>query len=527
MNNRSPLTVGVSMPPQDPCVLGKALRVVRKRAAWPRPSFRSSLNPARKSVRNHEKSQNLDRAPKQLDGTTVQCIAEPEWARKSFRTVMQEREKRPAINRAHSQENGDAFNPGMPEAFKGEFAELAGRIVRHACSGVQISNPRIRTEIIRRTRTQKQRRSTPTRDARCINNTLLKTMIDTIKIKPLSQVTIDNPESALTNRMPRWTCRSESLALTHENRIRRMISTAHRENGFRAAFKDGDLAYAEASLPRMMFLSNGEHLKVPTDLETAKINFMHNLHIFAPGARREELLIQRIDLTLNLPVSPRWVLAVHRNARHPRVRRETQWYYNAQPQRGYRSPPHTLSELNTVRFNGTNTRISLYDKSREVASKNGQDWPEESPCTRVEIQLTKKQLIAKLFGFEDREHITFAELDFDQCYRVFRQIMLEFDDLGRVAQFKPNLTSCIAIMEACPETWPYIGDMAPLDWVRATKNQTNKHFRAFRNDVRRQQMALHQFRWADYLLEDRLPDVVDIDADGNPTLIKSPHQLQN
>jgi len=300
------------------------------------------------------------------------------------------------------------------------------------------------------------------------------------------------------------------------------IRARHRDSGFKATVKDGTLTKAQASLPRLLHGSNGRLIKTPNELERASSAFVSHLWFLNHRATMDDLKIDRLDLVLNLPLDPRVVLPLHRYAKHPMIDLETQDYYNTPPKKRRGKRPYKLADLNTVRIHGSRTTIQFYDKVREILGGKSGDWPEHSRCTRVEIQLRGAKHIAETLGYKDRDCVRFDQLDFRACYLAYRRILMRFDENGSVPVFMPNNVSFLAILERHPETWKTLGDMRPIDWWRHSTGPSRKRFREVRRDVGKMLLELEQFRWADHLPEDRLPDVIEVGEDGSERRISSP-----
>jgi len=347
-------------------------------------------------------------------------------------------------------------------------------------------------------------------------------MIDTITIKASLPVLSDREQELLRNKSSLWANRSERMFYSHTETAHETTRAHNRESGFTANVKDGTLTKAKASLPRLLYGSNGKLIKTPDELESARHAFLAQVRVLKPAANMDDLKIDRLDLVLNLPLDPRVVLPLHRFAKHPMINRETELYFNTPPKKRRGKPPHRMSELNTVRFHGSRTTIQLYDKVREMLGGKSGDWPEHSLCTRVEIQLRGAKHIAKELGFPNREYIKLDQLDFQDCYLAYRRILMEFDGNGAVPVSKPNNISFLAILERHPETWDSLGGMSPLEWWRLTTNPAARTFREVRRDVGKVMLELEHFRWADHLPEDRLPDLIEVGEDGSERMISSP-----
>lgn len=352
-------------------------------------------------------------------------------------------------------------------------------------------------------------------------------MIDTISANIKTNLpTLINPdriEDLTNNRDTHWNCRTESTVLSKVREERTSHHICNRENGCRTTVTNDILTSVTASLPRLLGRPNGIQIKTDDELRAADAALRHTIQVLGSTIPSNVFELTRLDLVLNLPLDPRLVLALHRHARHPMIRRETQQWYNSTNLQKPRHPhPHVHHDLNTVRLQGTRTVIALYDKQREVASANRAEGPDQSVCVRVEIQLKGSKHIAKVLGLSGDRPIHLHELTIHRCYHAFRNIMVDFEEVAAAPSFKPNLASCLAVLEHHPDTWASLGGVQPLDWYRTGKGVSDKQFQEMRRQVRKQNLQINGFRWADHLPEDRLPDIIDVDEHGNATLVPSP-----
>jgi hypothetical protein len=348
-------------------------------------------------------------------------------------------------------------------------------------------------------------------------------MIDTVRFKTSVAVDQKSVERLINGEIPEW----KFLFMEVNTNGRSVIDPrrhgfTHSPTALRIRTDSLFVQWIEVSMPRLLGGSNGTLIRTPADLREAVKNLLHLVRLICPRIEEHHLEVTRLDLTLNLQLDPRAILPLHRHARHPRIHRETEEYYNDGPPHDRGSAPYLLNQLNTVRLNGVFTCISFYDKVSEQAAKRHQHPPGSSRSTRVEIQLRGRQRIAKLFGLDEKDPLTLDRVDFSQCYRRYREIMLEFDPVGDVPEFKANIPHLLAVLELHPSTWSSLGGMEPLEWYRMANQVNDRQFRKMRRDVRDAKLSLVQFRWADHLPSDRLPDVVDIDHDGIETLVPSP-----
>jgi hypothetical protein len=345
-------------------------------------------------------------------------------------------------------------------------------------------------------------------------------MIDTIGGRALVALDSNQVSRLQRNELIAWTSKFTGRVHSHSQEWVGAYSADHKETKMHVVLKDNKLEWVACSLPRLLGQPNGIQLKSPADLHRARAAFATIIQTLMPRTANPDIELNRLDLVLNLHLDPRMVLALHQFARHPRIRRETKLYYNEHPGSPSKSPPHQCNSLSTVVFDGKQIRIVMYDKPKEVCGRKGK-WPDRSSSVRVEIQLKEKKSIAKVLGFSDRESVTLHELCFERCYRVYRELLLEFEQVAKMPDFGPKTATFLAILQQFPETWGALGGVEPLAWYRASKGISEKSFRDVSSKVRKHRLQLHEFRWADHLPEDRLPDVVDVDADGNETLVPS------
>lgn len=351
-------------------------------------------------------------------------------------------------------------------------------------------------------------------------------MIDTICGRALATPDSTQVTRVLRNELSAWTSTFKGRVHSHTQQWVGKYQAYHTDTKLRAVVDDDKLEWVECSLPRMLYKHNGFQLKSQSDLHLATSAFDTIFQSLMARTFNSDIELSRLDLVLNLHLDPRIVLALHQHARHPRIRREVKRYYNEHPDNSFKDTPHQSNSLNTVLFDGVNTRILLYDKVRQTKGFKGQ-WPEFSKCVRVEIQLKKKKHIAKMFGLAKDEFMTLRRLDFQDCYRVYRNLLLEFEQVASIPALKPNTASFLAILQRYPETWEALGGVEPMHWYGASKGITKKQLSDVRRKVRGLELQLHDFRWADVLPEDRLPDIVDVDEHGNEMLIPSPVSFPN
>ncbi|MGB0154557.1 MAG: hypothetical protein ACPGFB_11050 [Verrucomicrobiales bacterium] len=356
-------------------------------------------------------------------------------------------------------------------------------------------------------------------------------MIDTIALS-LSKLPDWSVEELIKNEDTAYTFSAKSIRLSQSGRDRVRATGWNSDNTIYFSFdEDGKLNRIEANLPKMLDATrgagkptNGIQIKTPEELNAAVAALLMEVRKFRSDIQLTDLAVARLDLVLNLNLNPREVLPIHRLARHPRVRRETEAYSNLN--RTWKPKLcHPFEDLNTVRFGGVKTVICLYDKVRQILSKKGKDWPDEVNCTRVEVQLKKKQHIADLFDLSESKFLTLDQLNFQNCYHTYRNVLCQFNQMGRIPKFACDQTTLIAILELTPESWHATGGIRPLDWYRQAKGVSRKTFNAMRRKVGHLVMEQKAFHWDTILPPHQLPDLVDVDRDGREQFIPSPWSM--
>lgn len=354
-------------------------------------------------------------------------------------------------------------------------------------------------------------------------------MIDTVTLSmkvPLDDALI---RALAFNELQGWNSSSSDKIIRRNNERRSEYFATHAESGMRVKILNGSLESVQASLPRLIHGNNAVQLREEADLAAAQRAVRVVLEPLIHPYLLPHWPLTRLDLALTLRLDPRPALASHRLLRHPLIRKETECWSNDDggsatggSKSGHRSfqTPHVLSDLNTVRFAGTKTVITLYDKASEMKSRKAGIQVDHDCGLRVEVQLKTAKHIARFLGTEGATEVRFDELSVEKCYHVFRAIMILFDPVSPFPCFKPNIESLLAILARHPETWASIGNVCPLDWYRASKRVTDRQFKDMRRKVAKFNPTFSGFRWADFLPEDHFPDLVDIDMDGQACVIQ-------
>lgn len=303
-----------------------------------------------------------------------------------------------------------------------------------------------------------------------------------------------------------------------------VVKLTHRVSGFRLHMhSDGTIYKISGEMPRLIgHLNNGINLKGPADLQSVKAAVLHRLGEIArvDYVKLPELILTRLDLTLNLYYRPEVLLALHRHARHPMIRKET---------KGYESDKSDImTSINSLIWPGSRTVISMYDKKEQIYKRGRRGSSFQSEATRVEIQLSKdSKHIAKQMPWVNRHVLDLADLTFDDGYRAFRNILMKFPRGMALQQEKLLLVKALALLDQFGPLED-LGGMSALDHYAATHG--TRSYQRVRREVGKVQSgmlrkSLTPFSWESALPADRLPDVVDVDHDGEETVIPSPHRL--
>lgn len=179
----------------------------------------------------------------------------------------------------------------------------------------------------------------------------------------------------------------------------------HRPTGLRL-FGKGQYTVLEASLPRVLFGSNGKLLKSQGEVDAALCEAFQLVDQAAVGDRSGWDLreIARADLAWQFPGDPAtWFLA-HRNAKHPTIRRRVQ-----------RCEFFGLDFSTGLTWRGRNHMVRLYDKQLEQSNEPG------GQVVRSELEMRGSFLESRLS--RDPAKV----FDFNRCYSVFRDFFRQFD----------------------------------------------------------------------------------------------------
>ncbi len=334
-------------------------------------------------------------------------------------------------------------------------------------------------------------------------------MIDNFTAKLGAPIHHNLMEELTRGNLPDWTLMSDGRKRVAWQMEKHTV-LVHVATGLRASLNDGYLTRIEVLFPRLLPLRPEYQCRYESDMAFRWENMYDILDTLAPRMRDRALTITRVDLALTMHLDPRRILALHRNARHPMIRRETELYYNDRPGRQRRGQvPYHMDTLNSVVFNGTETRITLYDKVAQVC-KHRSEVPEPRTGLRVEVQLKHAKRIGRAFGKQKGATITVADLTLANCYSVYRDILTRFDSIGGMTVTNYNLAVFLAIAERNPGCWADFGGMRPLEAYRLTNKLSDERYRQLRRDVNQVAFQHEDFRWSEVLPVDCLPETTDI-----------------
>jgi hypothetical protein len=172
------------------------------------------------------------------------------------------------------------------------------------------------------------------------------------------------------------------------------LNVIHKKSGMRIWGKDMILLRAEFSLPRMMATNNNNLLETPEQMEEAikRASDIAALVLAEPLVGR----IKRLDLcSQHRGPASLWV-AAFRNATHPKIRKKNR-------------------DINgeTLYIKGSELGFCIYDKGLEAKTMRDK-------VVRLECKLMNARMISGCFGKE----LYLSGLNFDECYRVYRELVL-------------------------------------------------------------------------------------------------------
>jgi len=295
-------------------------------------------------------------------------------------------------------------------------------------------------------------------------------MIDTVKYLPVGcKVTSDN--------RPGWKHSEHSSDYGSP-----LVILTHVPTGLRVTSRGGTVASVEASLPRVVFGTNGQLITSQAVLDEA-LEVTDNIisEVATVPERRE---FSRIDLCWQFRGEQRNWLQAHRYAKYP----------------GTHS---TAREYSTgLGWYGKDFKARLYDKEAEVNKGSG--------VMRLEFALSRHKLSKEFNGtFEPVTQLNFAD-----SYAVYRQLAVGFQP-HRVPKISSD-AEFLALGEQ--QGWNYEGTPAAELFLG---HRCGKTARKLRREVTAAQLQYHEINWHILLPEAGLPEVVDVVPSPRRRLLKS------
>ena len=239
-----------------------------------------------------------------------------------------------------------------------------------------------------------------------------------------------------------WVC-STDVQPGYDGVVRKRLKFFHKSYEIMATALDGIITRVTANLPHVLHGYNGLQLK-PAEIAMALGRLDEILDQISDPPKFSRRFT-RLDLCLNIPGDPKKLLALHRNATHPQVRRPTQNYSNP------RTDDHDMLDINTVRMAGKGLVVSLYDKIAKLNKERRSRRASRHLFLRVEFQIKTAGKIEELFEWPDQQP---GSLDFQECYRVFRMLLLAFkpkESKAPACTFVPLLALCANNQLALPD----------------------------------------------------------------------------
>lgn len=183
------------------------------------------------------------------------------------------------------------------------------------------------------------------------------------------------------------------------------ITIQHKESGLRFhAPEGGGNVRIEVALPKLLWGRNDKLITSQAEVnkawKTVEVDMIPEFfHDIVPLYGWSYCDFTRVDATWHIQERPDTVVHLHRHARHPSIRKETQVF-----------------GTHAVVFPGVDRFLRIYDKGKEQGGK-------ENETCRVELQMRKRAL-KKAFGLQEKEYLT--ELDGEKCYQTLRDFCMKF-----------------------------------------------------------------------------------------------------
>ncbi len=294
-------------------------------------------------------------------------------------------------------------------------------------------------------------------------------VIDTISFKCHFPITEINDDWQLTH----WSTRITPEICDDPITYRETFRAHHVIFGIFITGYSDTITSVKVSLPRLIHGDNARLIENQEQVDTAIDSLFHVLSDIANTTSGIEYYT-RVDLCWQFHFPPDRLIRAHRNCRFPRCRR-----------------PNTRFRDRSASWDYEGKRFAMYDKTLERENRNGD-------ISRIEIQLSNAPLRRYLANGRDQV----AELDFNLCYRAYRDLMITFAPSVEVDAPR-DIYEAIAILE---EEAAENGTTSPMDLILQCLNTRTAS--DWRRKVTAAQLRREQFQWETVLPESGPPEAV-------------------
>jgi len=197
-----------------------------------------------------------------------------------------------------------------------------------------------------------------------------------------------------------WLPRKRSHIVEPEEGESYEVGTAivqHHPTGLRLIGDSKYCSAVEVSLPRLIFPTNGHLIKTAEELNRARARIIEIASEICDLDPTQENRVYRLDLVLNLPISPVTLFRVYRHFTPKRLHVDPIVY----PGSG-------------LFWKGSMLKCRLYDKHLHITRKPGN-------VARLEWEL-----LPRFMQMNCPEHLDFQKLDLEKCYATYRSLSLGF-----------------------------------------------------------------------------------------------------
>ncbi len=243
---------------------------------------------------------------------------------------------------------------------------------------------------------------------------------------------------------------------------------------FVRAGEDRSIFSVQASLPRVLFGHNGILLKSQADIDLALKEVDRRIDQIAVRANNIRTF-SRVDLVLHFNGNPGKFIQAHRNFRFPGIRSEPV-YYGKQG----------------LFWRGSDLKVRLYDKALK-------EYRKSSEIVRLEFELHGEKLRKSFNG----NWLPVAELNFHDCYRVFRRLAFQFEpsELPKTTR----IGDLLAV--GATAGWNFQG-LSQFDLY--TSQLSSKRTSQLRKEIAAKRIEYFSINWANLLPDPLVPPLLDL-----------------